>query len=99
MWAHGDRGREGTPCANSRMVIAKSSLTCMWEGTERASQGQQEQQLNIHRGENFSPSVTTYGDSLGAKSTTPEPSHTHQTHTNQPLLRGRFEGPTKKDLE
>lgn len=38
-------------------VIAEASLTCMGEGAERASQGQQEQQLNIHGGENVSPSL------------------------------------------
>lgn len=95
VWAHGGKGSEGTQCANSRMIIAESSLTCMCEGTERANQGQQEHQLNIHCGGNVSPSVTTFR----AKSTTPEPSYTlpctRQTHTNQPLRRGRVEDKKK----
>lgn len=87
-------GQRGTQCANSRTLIAQSLLTCMCEGTERASQGQDEQQLNVHHGENFSPPVTTFRDSLGAKSTTPEPSHTPETH--QPASpEGKGEGPKK----
>lgn len=43
--------------------------------------------------ENVSPSVRTFRDSLRAKSTTPEASHTllstRQAHTDQPLRRGR----------
>lgn len=41
--------------------------------------------MNIHGGEKFSPPVKTFKGSLGAKSTTPEPSHTRHTHTHQPV--------------
>jgi len=64
------------------VLAAKTSLTCMCEGAEGAGQGQQQQQLNIHCAESFSPPVTTFRASLGATST-------RQTHTNRPLRRGR----------
>ncbi|KAI4823968.1 hypothetical protein KUCAC02_012520 [Chaenocephalus aceratus] len=69
----------------------------MCESAERASQGQQEQQLNIHGGEKFSPPVKTFKGSLGAKSTTPEPSHTRHTHTPTGLSGG--EGPKNKKVK
>lgn len=97
-WAQ--REREGTQRANGRTVIAESSLTCTSEAAERANQGQQEQQLNSHCRENVSPSVKTFRDSLRAKSTTPEASHTllstRQAHTDQPLRRGRVKDRFKK---
>lgn len=46
MEAEGERER--TQCANSRMVIAESSLTCTCEGAQKANKGRQEQQLNFH---------------------------------------------------
>lgn len=75
VWAHGGGGREGTQCANSRTVIAECSLTCMCEGTERADQGQQKQQLNIHGDENVSPPVTTFETPSGQRARHQGPSH------------------------
>lgn len=49
------------------LTAGPTSLTCMCKGTERADQGQHQQQLNVHRGEKSSspPTQTTARDSLG----------------------------------
>lgn len=94
MEAEGARGHS--------VLTAEGSLTCMCEGAERANQGQQEQQLNIHCGENFSPPVTTFMDSLGAEHNTRALAHAaaHTPDTHQPASpEGKGEGPKIKKVK
>lgn len=87
-----EAGRGDAVCLTAGTAGALSSLTCACEGEERANEGrQQHQQLDLHRGERWSlllsrllgrwrGGVWSWGHSLGAKSTTPEASHTPGTH-------------------
>lgn len=90
-----EAGRGDAVCLMAGTAGAPSSLTCVCEGEDRANEGrQQQQQLDLHRGERWKTSlllfqllgwwrggcVWRWGHSLGAKSTTPEASHTPGTH-------------------
>lgn len=82
MWC-GHMEAEGTRCAHGRTLIVQGSLTCMCEGAERASQGQQEQQLDVHLASDaFLFQSQPLGESLrGKERDTGALAHTPGAHT------------------
>lgn len=49
-----EAGRGDAVCLTTGTAGALSSLTCACEGEERANEGRQQQQLDLHRGERWS---------------------------------------------